>query len=197
MASSARAKYPVVLRHLATVDSTNTWAKLHAPSFDAAAVTVVTADEQTAGRGRSGRLWKSTPGADIKATFAFRLPAGALATAYQLSPFLAVVAARALRAAGVSTQIKWPNDLILAGCKKFAGILCELESVGGDYWAALGVGINVNSLPEELGVERPVWPLTTLRAETGREWDVKALQDGLIHTFAEARGGVARVLRRK
>jgi BirA family biotin operon repressor/biotin-[acetyl-CoA-carboxylase] ligase len=186
---SARTKYPVVLRHLATVDSTNTYAKLHAPSFEPAAVTVVTADDQTAGRGRGGRVWKSAPGADIKATFAFRLPPAALATAYQLSPFLAVVAARALRAAGVDAQVKWPNDLILAGCKKFAGILCELESVGEDYWAALGVGINVNSLPEELGVDRPVWPLTTLRAETGREWDVKALQASLVDTFAEVSQG--------
>ena len=88
----------VVRVHLASVDSTNTYAKLHLSGFDPSALTVVTADEQTAGRGRGERVWKSGSGAqDITATFAFPLPTHAMAYAYQLSPLIAICAARVLR----------------------------------------------------------------------------------------------------
>ena len=184
----------VVRVHLPSVDSTNKYATAHVRTFDPHVVTVVTADEQTAGRGRMGRVWKS--GADdVKATFAFALPAHAVATAYQLSPLVAVVATRVLRRQGVDVGIKWPNDLMIAGSRKFAGILCELEHVLGEgpadpprYWAALGIGINVNSAKEALEEAvgpRPVWPLTTLRSETGRTYDVTALADELVAEFAE------------
>jgi biotin-[acetyl-CoA-carboxylase] ligase BirA-like protein len=136
----------VVRKHFASIDSTNSWARLNAATFDASSLTVVTADDQTAGRGRGGRVWKSIPGEDIKATFAFQLPEARVPTAYQLSPFLAVIATRALRAFGIHAQIKWPNDLLLANVRKFAGILCELEAVGRAHWAILGIGVNVNSV---------------------------------------------------
>lgn len=196
---AAPAPLPVTRVHLPIVDSTNTYAKLHAAEFVAAAgdgVTVVTADEQTAGRGRSGRAWVTARGADIKATFGFRVPAERLATAYLLSPLLSVVSLRALKAAlGVDCQIKWPNDLLCGGARKVGGILCELESLpggdgggGGGYFAALGVGINVNTLPEALGVQRPAWPLTTLRAEApGQQLlDVHGLTHELVAQFARA-----------
>ena len=200
---------PTVRRHLASVDSTNTYAKTHAAQFDAGAVTVVTTDEQTAGRGRKvvvkpdeaaagalktvERTWHSAPtGRDVTATFAFLVPPAALPTAYQLSPLIALVTRRVLRAHGIDCLIKWPNDLLLGGRRKFAGILCELEAVsGGAHWAALGIGINVNSSAEDLGAvvgARPVWPLTTLRSETGREHDVAGLTDALVDAFADVRG---------
>ena len=191
-AARAGARMPVVRRHLPTVDSTNTFAKSNARSFDPAALTVVSADEQTEGKGRLGRVWKSGGGEeDIKATFTFRLPPSALPTAYQLSPFVAVVATRVLRRRGVEAGIKWPNDLILAGCRKFAGILCELEQVDSSYWAALGLGINVNSSKDVLSAAvgpRPVWPLTTLKEETGTTFDVAALTNELVDAFAEVGG---------
>jgi biotin-[acetyl-CoA-carboxylase] ligase BirA-like protein len=188
----------VVRRHLPSVDSTNTYARTHARAFEPDAVTVVTADEQTAGKGRLGRSWKSGAGSDITATFAFRVPPERLPSAYQLSPFIAVVAHRVFHKRGLPVQIKWPNDLLLSGCKKFAGILCELETTpDGAYWAALGIGINVNSVAEELGANlvRPAWPLTTLRSETGTTFDVGALTEELVGGFAEVRrkgGGAVR-----
>ena len=185
--SAASALMPVVRRHFETIDSTNTFAKTHAKEFDQDAITVISADEQTAGRGRMGRTWISS-GKDIKVTFAFRIPAAAMKSAYQLSPFLSVVARRAFAQNGIDVQIKWPNDLIIGGCRKLGGILCEMESVpGGSYFAVLGIGININSTPEALGVARPVWPLTTLRAETGKEQDVTKLLEDLIAAFASVR----------
>ena len=89
-----------------------------------------------------------------------------------------------------AATIKWPNDLIFGGRSKFGGILCELESAaGGTYWACLGVGINVNSTPDELGVKRPVWPLTTLSAALGRRLDVAEMTDAIVSAFAEVRKG--------
>lgn len=181
---------PITRIHLATVDSTNTYARARAGGLDPGALTVVTADEQTAGRGRLGRAWSST-GDDIKATFAFALPPAALPGAYLLSPLLSVVAVRALGGArtGVPLGIKWPNDLIAGGRRKVGGILCELEALpGGAYVAVLGIGVNVNSAPAALGVDRPVWPLTTLAAEAGRgaPFDVGALTDALVAAFASA-----------
>lgn len=179
----------VVRRHLASVDSTNTYAKSNVGEFDSAAITVVSADEQTAGRGRGDRVWKSGSGAlDITVTFAFPIPREAMPHAYQLSPLIAVCFARVLRERfGVDASIKWPNDLIYAGRSKFGGVLCELEAPrgGGPYWACLGVGVNVNSAPAALGVSRPAWPLTTLSAELGRTLDVAEVTDAVIAAFAE------------
>jgi BirA family biotin operon repressor/biotin-[acetyl-CoA-carboxylase] ligase len=174
--------------HLRSVGSTNSYAQEGArTTFDPSAITLVTAQEQTAGRGRRGRSWLSTAvGDDITATFAFVVPPAALITAYQLSPLMSLITRRALAAHGIPSAIKWPNDVILGGCRKAGGILCEMDSARGHLWAALGLGLNVNSLPDDLGVARPAWPLTTLRAETGRELSVPALTDTLAAEFAAA-----------
>jgi BirA family transcriptional regulator, biotin operon repressor / biotin---[acetyl-CoA-carboxylase] ligase len=179
----------VVRTHLATVDSTNTFAKARLSSMDAKALNVVSADEQTGGRGRGDRVWRSGDSAkDITATFAFHVPPEVVPRAYQLSPLIALVAARVLRQKlGVAVSLKWPNDLIFGGQRKFGGILCELDSAGGSYWAILGIGINVNSTPADLGVARPLWPLTTLSAELGAPQDTAALTDALVSEFAEVR----------
>jgi BirA family biotin operon repressor/biotin-[acetyl-CoA-carboxylase] ligase len=179
--------------HLATVDSTNSYAKREAGTFGARDLTVITASEQTAGRGRGERSWVSRGEDDIKVTFAFQVPLVHLPKAYLLSPLLSVTTRRALSSRGIGgSSIKWPNDLLFGGCRKVGGILCEMEgpmggSAGGAFFAALGVGLNVNSLPQALGVTRPVWPLSTLRAEAGGEpLDVPGLLESMVAEFALA-----------
>ena len=184
--------------HLDTVDSTNSYAKRCAASLPARALTVVTASEQTAGRGRGARAWSSGGADDIKVTFAFCVTPAQVARAYMLSPLLCLTARRALSASGVGgCQIKWPNDLLMGGARKVGGILCEMEgplppaaaAAGGEgaFFVALGLGLNVNSLPEALGVERPVWPLSTLRAENGgAPLDAPALLEAIVQQFALA-----------
>lgn len=173
----------VVRLHLASVPSTNTYAKENLAKFTTDALTVITADEQTAGRGRLSRQWVSTK-QDITATFVFRLPKESLQTAYQLSPLLAVAVRRALRSFSVDSDIKWPNDIVVKECKKVGGILCEMDSHDGEYWAALGIGLNVNSQPDELALTRPVWPASTLKAECPAvALSVPALTDALVSQF--------------
>jgi BirA family biotin operon repressor/biotin-[acetyl-CoA-carboxylase] ligase len=103
---------------------------------------LVTAAEQTAGRGRQGRVWTTQPGAAVTMSVVLRDP----------PPLLPLVAAVAVaESCGPDARIKWPNDVLVGG-RKVAGILAEGRPHEG--WAVLGIGVNVavdvGLLPEEL-----------------------------------------------
>lgn len=129
--------------------------------------TVCLADEQSAGRGRRGYGWFSPPGCGIWASVllrprlsADRTPPLTLCAAAAVAPVLET-------AAGVSVEIKWPNDLLMEG-RKVAGILAESRVVSGDEPViVIGMGINVNhtrgQFPDELSASA-----TSLRIESGR-----------------------------
>ena len=97
---------------------------------------LVMTDEQTAGRGRIGRAWKSLPGKQLEFSVLLKLefPAQFLVMASSLAVAEAIEAV-----AGVPTAIKWPNDVLVAG-GKVCGILIETTS---DF-VVLGIGLNVN-----------------------------------------------------
>ena len=104
-----------------------------------ASFSVVIADEQTAGRGRTGRKWYSPDGVGL--LMSVLLPASS--ASQPCAPLIVGVAvARAIEvlAGGRSAQIKWPNDVFL-GRGKVAGILCE--SAG--EWIVTGVGVNIRT----------------------------------------------------
>jgi BirA family transcriptional regulator, biotin operon repressor / biotin---[acetyl-CoA-carboxylase] ligase len=134
--------------------------------------TLVIAEVQTGGRGRLGRSWGSPKGG-LWMSLVLR-PWFAANLASRVTQSAAVGVAKALWETGVEARIKWPNDL-LAGGKKICGILAESsartarESVEGrrlDY-VILGVGMNANLDPAELGVlDRD---LTTIRSELGHD----------------------------
>lgn len=128
---------------LSSVDSTNNHAKSLARG-GAAAFTVVTAKEQTAGRGRQGNTWTSCPG-NLYMSVVLRPDLDAASTG-QISFLAAVALAEALQEwlpDAVDMKLKWPNDLLLNG-KKAAGILLEAES----DWLVVGIGVNVAGAPE-------------------------------------------------
>jgi BirA family biotin operon repressor/biotin-[acetyl-CoA-carboxylase] ligase len=106
--------------------------------------TLVLAEEQTAGRGRSGRSWASAPGAGIWLSLLER-PRDAAATEL-LSLRVGLRAARVLdRWAAVPVQLKWPNDLFVAGVK-LAGILVEARWRDSQLeWVAIGLGVNLQA----------------------------------------------------
>jgi BirA family transcriptional regulator, biotin operon repressor / biotin---[acetyl-CoA-carboxylase] ligase len=112
--------------------------------------TVVVADEQEAGRGRAGRSWHSPPGAGFYGSILLR-PAVAQQEAQFLTFAAAVAVAETLSSFGVKgAEIKWPNDVLVAG-KKVCGILVETSLFGASVeWAIVGVGINVTrgAVPE-------------------------------------------------
>jgi BirA family transcriptional regulator, biotin operon repressor / biotin---[acetyl-CoA-carboxylase] ligase len=127
--------------HLRTTTSTNDRARTLAAA-GAPHGTVVSAAEQTAGRGRQGRTWSAPPGRALLVSIVLRAPP-------TLLPLAAALAVAEI--AGAEARIKWPNDVLVDG-RKIAGILAEGRPQDG--WAVLGIGVNValriEDLPPEL-----------------------------------------------
>jgi BirA family biotin operon repressor/biotin-[acetyl-CoA-carboxylase] ligase len=156
--------------HLRRTDSTNERARTLALA-GAPHGTLVTASEQTAGRGRQGRHWSAPAGSSLLMSLVLRSPPSLL-------PLIAAVAV--CDVAGDETRIKWPNDIVLAhahvraharsglagrgadaeteehepgasALPKLAGILAEGRPQQG--WAVLGIGLNVAVRLEDLPVQ--------------------------------------------
>lgn len=121
--------------HYRQTDSTNERARELAAA-GAPHGTLVTAAEQSAGRGRQGRRWTAPPGRALLCSLLIRDPP-------RLLPLAAGVAVAEV--AGARARVKWPNDVLVDGLK-VAGILVEGRPQEG--WAVLGIGLNV-ALREE------------------------------------------------
>jgi BirA family transcriptional regulator, biotin operon repressor / biotin---[acetyl-CoA-carboxylase] ligase len=127
--------------------------------------TVVMAEAQTAGRGRSGRTWHSERGTGLYFTVLLR-PRLSPAQAPLLTMLAGISAHGAIQAqTGLVPELKWPNDLLLNG-KKLGGILTEMHAEPNEVrFVIVGIGINVNQekFPAELSSIA-----TSLRRESGR-----------------------------
>jgi len=131
-------------RHFGVTDSTNARARALVEA-GAPGGTVVTAAEQTAGRGRQGRTWTAPPNKALLYSAILR-PLDERHLLLPLSVPLAVCEAAEELAPGVECAIKWPNDIWIAG-RKLAGILIEAKPQDG--WAVIGVGLNLSVAPNE------------------------------------------------
>jgi BirA family biotin operon repressor/biotin-[acetyl-CoA-carboxylase] ligase len=136
---------PVVEAH-DTLGSTNDRARVLAEA-GAGPFSVVLAEEQTRGRGRTGEVWHSPPGSGL--WISTLLPSGGMPPAH-LPLLVSVATARAVEAActGLKVGIKWPNDLEVNG-RKVGGILCE-HAHGP---VIVGIGLNVRQRPEDFPAE--------------------------------------------
>lgn len=124
--------------HFKTIDSTNTFARNNAQSIDTPAL--ITAQEQTAGRGRRGKSFYSPANTGIYFTLLFEPDPGF----NLITPAAAVCVCESIREfTGLETRIKWVNDIFSDG-KKICGILCERFFAGRSLVAA-GIGINLNT----------------------------------------------------
>lgn len=136
---------------------------------------VAVADHQTAGRGRLGRSWIAPPGTGITVSVLLRPPRDSRIA--QVSLVGGLAAAEAVEEElgfWRSSQIKWPND-VMVNRRKVAGVLAEAR----DGAVVLGIGINVNQTLDELprDVRQPV---ASLRTIDGREHDRAALLTDLL-----------------
>ena len=116
--------------------------------------TVVIAEEQTAGMGRLGRTWISEPEVGIYCSvlLQLKLPPGKLPV---VSLLLGLATAEAIhKAANLSCDLRWPNDVLIDGCK-VAGILTHLV----DTYIVAGIGINVNNISLEPELRTPATSL--------------------------------------
>ena len=154
------------IQHYFRVGSTNR-AAMEAAAAGAAEGSVFLAEEQTAGRGRSGHDWYSEKSSGIYASILLRPnvpPSDVLVLS--LATGLAVQSA-VEEVSGIRPDLRWPNDLLL-GNKKFCGILTEMNAEPTRVrYVVVGIGVNVNqkSFPAALAETA-----SSLRLETGREW---------------------------
>lgn len=166
------------------LDSTNRWLLQAGQCGDACL-----AEHQTAGRGRRGRQWQSPPGSNIYLSlrWCFGHP---LQHAPLLSLVTGLAVAEALADCGIQGHgLKWPNDVVCPVAAdpanrlttpclhKIGGIL--LESVGNLEQVVIGIGLNVNMLPENAAMIDQPW--TSLRQMTDRLLERNTLAGALLN----------------
>ncbi len=164
-----------------TVDSTNNEAKRRAQE-GAPHGSIFVAEEQTGGKGRLGRVWKSPPKTGLWFTLLLR-PKASPEQVTNLTLFAGLAVSRAIRSlTGLPAQIKWPNDVVIDG-KKVCGILtemaAEMESV---EYVIPGIGVNVNteSFPEDIA-----WKATSLYLSTGKKWSRATVLQAILREMEE------------
>ncbi len=167
--------------HFSCIPSTHTWAKEHYIEFNANEFTCITAEEQTAGRGREDRLWISPKGENLYLTLYFSLP-HSFTCLHNLAQLLSISCCKTLETLGFSPNLKWPNDLFLLG-KKIGGVLCETlhhkESVG----IILGIGLNVNMKSDLLAsINQPV---TSLFEVSRKLFSLTEIRESLLAHFVQ------------
>jgi BirA family biotin operon repressor/biotin-[acetyl-CoA-carboxylase] ligase len=139
-----------VIHYSDVVGSTNTEAKRLARE-GAPEGTLIVADAQTKGRGRLGRSWVSPPGTGLYLSIILRpdCPADWLP---KLTLTAGVAVASTIRQTGLTPQLKWPNDILIAD-RKVGGILTEaVFDRRRINFAILGIGVNVNMERNELPI---------------------------------------------
>lgn len=148
------------------IDSTNEECKRQANSGCDSGLLVL-CDNQTAGKGRLGRVWEADKSNGLYMSMVLKpeiMPAE--------TPQITLVAGIAIRRiieklTGLNVQIKWPNDIIVNG-KKLVGILTEMSAeIEKVNYIVLGIGINVNTEVYEGDLGEKA---TSMYIETGRKY---------------------------
>ena len=176
--------------HRARVGSTNDvvrdWLAAGTPE-----VCLLVADEQTAGRGRDGRVWVAPPDVALLVSLGFRPSWLPPAQIWRLAAVASVAMAEAAEtAAGLlagTVRLKWPNDLVIAsrdesgpgGVRKIGGVLGETTGLGtADPRAVIGLGVNADwtaaDFPKDIAAT-----MTSLRELAGRRIE----RDDLLAVF--------------
>ena len=164
--------------HFDRLDSTNNYLRTHADEL--ADGTLVTADEQFAGRGRQGRGWVSAPGQAVCMSVLLRVSVRMPLTWLPLAVGLAV--AEALEAlSGEACAVKWPNDVVM-NHKKICGILCESVIQGAVRSAVCGMGTNV-AQPRDFFAQSGLDHATSILAESGRLIPPQAVICRILEAF--------------
>ena len=139
------------IEHYTWTESTNdnAWELIEEGAVEG---TVVITDKQTAGKGRAGRDWVTTPGKSLTASLILNPSVNSrLSGWFPLLTGVAVV--DALFELGLESKLKWPNDIMVSN-RKLGGILCESRIQGKILeWVVIGIGLNINDLENELPKE--------------------------------------------
>ena len=149
---------------LESVDSTNEEAKRHISDIDN--LSVLSAFEQTAGRGQRGNTWTSTPGENLMFSIVLKDPKISARDQFVLNEIASLAVVDFLSMHGISARIKWPND-IYVGSKKICGILIENSLHGTAISSSIiGIGLNINQRNFNVNLPNPT-SMVLCRAEEG------------------------------
>ncbi len=166
------------LRFFESIGSTNDEAQARV-SQGAPDLSLIVAEEQTSGRGRSGRKWFTPPKTALAFSLILRPTAAERTHPARITGLGALALADSLRTIGLAPQIKWPNDVLLNG-KKVAGIL--VESVWtGDTLDASVLGMGVNALTASVPpTDQTLFPATSIENELGKAIERSNLLNNIL-----------------
>lgn len=141
---------------------------------------LVTAEEQTAGRGRRGHAWVSPK--SQTAAFSILLKDHISADAPPVTLMCGLAAAQVLRQlCGCDFLIKWPNDVVCDG-KKVCGILCESKLSGSHCTTVCGIGVNLTETAEHF-VKAGIPYGASLRMLTGKTYEPETIIAAIVNNF--------------
>lgn len=149
---------------LESVDSTNEEAKRHISDIDN--LSVLSALEQTAGRGQRGNKWTSNTGENLMFSIVLKDPKISARDQFVLNEIASLAVVDFLSMHGISARIKWPND-IYVGLQKICGILIENSLHGTAISSSIiGIGLNINQRNFNVNLPNPT-SMVLCRAEDG------------------------------
>lgn len=168
--------------HYDSIDSTNNKAKAAAIK-DATNGTIITAEEQTSGKGRLGKNWISPKYKGIWMSIILK-PDIPPVDVPKLTHVIAAAVINALKKLNIEGYIKWPNDIIVNG-KKICGILTEMSGeINKTDFVVIGIGINANLESVDIPVDIKE-KATSLLIETGHLIERKKLAAEVLNSFEE------------
>ncbi len=176
------------IRYFDTIGSTNDEALAWATQA-ARDLSLVVADEQTAGRGRAGRKWLTPRGTALAISLILRPTPAESKFPARITGLGALALTQACRGNGLPAEIKWPND-VLINSRKAAGILVESVWSGEKLEACvLGMGVNVlaGSVPPE---SQAIFPATSLEGELKHPLARPDLIHEILSNLIEWRAGL-------
>ncbi len=136
-----------------SLDSTNEEARRHISDIDN--LSVLSALEQTAGRGQRGNTWTSNAGENLMFSIVLKSPVLKAEDHFALNEIAALSVADFLSTYGIKAEIKWPND-IYVGEKKICGILIENSFRGKTISSSIiGIGLNINQRNFNVNLPNP------------------------------------------
>lgn len=165
--------------HFPSVGSTNEELTARFDALQSGEKLWITADEQTEGRGRSGRTWVSRPG-NLYASCGFEpeVPMALFAQVTFVAATAMAITIETVCGLEGRVKVKWPNDILLDG-RKICGILLETANAAGRTFIIAGFGLNCRHAPET-----GLYPTAFLAAE-GVESDPSVLFAGLSRNFTK------------
>ena len=162
---------------LDSIDSTNDEARRRILTLDN--LSVLSALEQTGGRGQRENKWHSEPNQNLTFSIVLKNPPVKAADQFIISEITAVTLVSFLAEHGIEADIKWPNDIYGSG-KKICGILIENSLKGQSIdWTIIGIGLNVNQFNFPVNLPNP----TSMRICTQRKSPYSLT--GLLGKFAD------------